>query len=61
MPYKFGAVNHPVVSSHGWPLSADSREDQMLSPAARGCRCIAHDRRGHGRSIRPWNGDDMDT
>jgi len=51
----------PVVFSHGWPLSADAWEDQMLFLASRGYRCIAHDRRGHGRSSQPWNGNDMDT
>ncbi len=51
----------PVVFSHGWPLTADAWEDQMLFLAARGYRCIAHDRRGHGRSSQPWNGNDMDT
>jgi non-heme chloroperoxidase len=50
-----------VVFSHGWPLSADEFEDQMLFLAARGYRCIAHDRRGHGRSSQPWDGNDMDT
>jgi non-heme chloroperoxidase len=51
----------PVVFSHGWPLSADAWEDQMMFLGARGFRCIAHDRRGHGRSGQPWNGNDMDT
>jgi non-heme chloroperoxidase len=51
----------PVVFSHGWPLSADAFEDQMFFLAQRGYRCIAHDRRGHGRSSQPWNGNDMDT
>jgi pimeloyl-ACP methyl ester carboxylesterase len=50
-----------VVFSHGWPLSADAWEDQMLFLAARGYRCAAHDRRGHGRSSQPWNGNEMDT
>jgi non-heme chloroperoxidase len=50
-----------VVFSHGWPLNADAWEDQMFFLAARGYRCIAHDRRGHGRSSQPWNGNDMDT
>jgi non-heme chloroperoxidase len=50
-----------VVFSHGWPLSADAFEDQMAFLASRGYRCIAHDRRGHGRSSQPWNGNDMDT
>ena len=51
----------PVVFSHGWPLSADAFEDQIFFLASRGYRCIAHDRRGHGRSSQPWNGNDMDT
>lgn len=51
----------PVVFSHGWPLTADAWEDQMLFLADRGFRCIAHDRRGHGRSSQPWHGNDMDT
>ena len=52
----------PVVSfSHGWPLSADAWEAQMFHLASHGYRCIAHDRRGHGRSSQPWNGNDMDT
>ncbi len=51
----------PVVFSHGWPLNADAFEDQMMFLADRGYRCIAHDRRGHGRSSQPWNGNDMDT
>lgn len=51
----------PVVFSHGWPLDADSWEDQMMFLAERGFRVIAHDRRGHGRSSQPWNGNAMDT
>jgi len=51
----------PVVLSHGWPLDSDAWEDQMLFLAQRGYRCIAHDRRGHGRSSQPWGGHDMDT
>ena len=51
----------PFVFSHGWPLSADAFEDQMFFLAQRGYRCIAHDRRGHGRSSQPWNGNDLDT
>jgi non-heme chloroperoxidase len=59
--YKDWGSGQPVVFSHGWPLSADAWEDQMLFLAARGYRCIAHDRRGHGRSSQSWNGNDMDT
>jgi non-heme chloroperoxidase len=59
--YKDWGTGQPVVFSHGWPLSADAWEDQMLFLAARGYRCIAHDRRGHGRSSQPWNGNEMDT
>ena len=52
----------PVVSfSHGWPLTADAWESQMLFLASHGYRCIAHDRRGHGRSSQPWDGNNMDT
>jgi non-heme chloroperoxidase len=59
--YKDWGSGPPVVFSHGWPLSADAWEDQMVFLGARGYRCIAHDRRGHGRSSQPWNGNDMDT
>jgi non-heme chloroperoxidase len=59
--YKDWGTGQPVVFSHGWPLSADAWEDQMLFLAARGYRCIAHDRRGHGRSSQPWDGNEMDT
>ena len=51
----------PVLFSHGWPLNADAWDSQMLLLASSGYRCIAHDRRGHGRSSQPWNGNDMDT
>ena len=59
--YKDWGSGQPVVFSHGWPLSADAWEDQMLFLAERGYRCIAHDRRGHGRSSQPWNGNEMNT
>jgi non-heme chloroperoxidase len=59
--YKDWGSGQPVVFSHGWPLSADAWEDQMFFLASRGYRCIAHDRRGHGRSSQPWNGNDLDT
>ena len=59
--FKDWGTGQPVVFSHGWPLSADAWEDQMIFLADRGYRCIAHDRRGHGRSSQPWTGNDMDT
>jgi non-heme chloroperoxidase len=59
--YKDWGEGRPVVLSHGWPLNADSWEAQMLFLASNGYRCIAHDRRGHGRSTQTWQGNDMDT
>jgi non-heme chloroperoxidase len=58
--YKDWGQGRPVVFSHGWPLSADDWDAQMLYFASRGFRCIAHDRRGHGRSTQTWDGNDMD-
>ena len=59
--YKDWGSGPPVVFSHGWPLSSDSWEAQMLFLASNGYRCIAHDRRGHGRSSQPWDGNEMNT
>ena len=59
--YRDWGSGQPVVFSHGWPLMGDAFEDQMFFLASRGYRCIAHDRRGHGRSSQPWQGNDMDT
>jgi non-heme chloroperoxidase len=59
--YKDWGSGPPIVFSHGWPLSADAFEDQMLFLAQRGYRCIAADRRGHGRSSQPWEGNDLNT
>ncbi len=59
--YKDWGEGQPVVFSHGWPLNSDSWEAQMLYLASRGHRCIAHDRRGHGRSSQTWDGNEMDT
>ena len=59
--YKDWGTGQPVVFSHGWPLSADAWDDQMFFLAGQGYRCIAHDRRGHGRSDQPWTGNDLDT
>jgi non-heme chloroperoxidase len=53
-------TGQPVVFSHGWPLSSDSWEAQMLHVANAGYRAIGHDRRGHGRSTQTWDGNDMD-
>lgn len=59
--YKDWGSGQPIVFSHGWPLTADSWEAQMFFLAAQGFRCIAHDRRGHGRSSQTWDGNEMDT
>jgi non-heme chloroperoxidase len=59
--YKDWGAGQPVVFSHGWPLSSDAFEDQMYFLARRGYRCVAHDRRGHGRSAQPLDGNDLDT
>jgi non-heme chloroperoxidase len=59
--YNDWGTGQPIVFSHGWPLTADAFEDQMMFLAQRGYRCIAHDRRGHGRSSRSFSGNDMDT
>jgi len=59
--YKDWGTGQPIVFSHGWPLSADAFEDQMFFLASHGYRCIAHDRRGHGRSSQPWDGNEMNT
>ncbi|HEX3431479.1 MAG TPA: alpha/beta hydrolase [Rhizomicrobium sp.] len=59
--YKDWGTGQPVVFSHGWPLSSDAFEDQMFFLTQNGYRCVAHDRRGHGRSSQPWAGNDLDT
>jgi non-heme chloroperoxidase len=58
--YKDWGSGQPVVFSHGWPLNADAWENQMVYLASNGYRCIAHDRRGHGRSSQPWSGNEME-
>ena len=59
--FKDWGTGQPIVFSHGWPLTADAWDPQMVFLASQGYRCIAHDRRGHGRSTQPWNGNEMDT
>ena len=59
--YKDWGKGQPVVFHHGWPLSADDWDSQMMFFLGKGYRVIAHDRRGHGRSSQPWNGNEMDT
>jgi non-heme chloroperoxidase len=59
--YKDWGTGQPVIFSHGWPLNADDWDDQLVFVASHGYRAIAHDRRGHGRSSQPWDGNDMDT
>jgi non-heme chloroperoxidase len=59
--YNDWGSGQPVVFSHGWPLCADAFEDQMFFLTSHGYRCIAHDRRGHGRSGQTWHGNDLDT
>jgi len=58
--YKDWGTGQPVVFSHGWPLNADAWDDQVFFVASYGYHAIAHDRRGHGRSSQPWDGNDMD-
>ncbi len=59
--YKDWGAGRPVVFCHGWPLTADAFDPQAFFLASNGYRCIAHDRRGHGRSSQPWHGNEMDT
>ena len=58
--YKDWGTGRPVVLSHGWPLNADAWDEQLYFLASHGCRAIAHDRRGHGRSTQTWTGNDME-
>src|SRR6266498_874901 len=58
--YKDWGRGQPVILSHGWPLSSDSWESQAFHLASNGFRVVTHDRRGHGRSSQPWDGNDMD-
>jgi non-heme chloroperoxidase len=60
-PQSASVANRLPRISHGWPLNADAWESQMVFLASHGYRCVAHDRRGHGRSSQPWNGNTMDT
>jgi non-heme chloroperoxidase len=59
--YKDWGTGQPVVFSHGWPLNADAWDDQLWYVVSNGFRAVAHDRRGHGRSSQPWDGNDMNT
>ena len=59
--YKDWGKGQPVVFSHGWPLNGNAWDDQLFLVASNGFRAIAHDRRGHGRSSQPWDGNEMDT
>jgi non-heme chloroperoxidase len=59
--YKDWGTGQPVVFSHGWPLNADAWDDQAYFTASNGYRAIAHDRRGHGRSSQPWDGNNLNT